>query len=82
MHTHKHTQEHTNQTDRETHVHTDKAVVLSGPVWPDHSRKRSLFSETYVHTYVCMYTCTHTQNLKGDTLHWFARVALARVLTG
>ena len=62
MHTHKHTRAHTNQTDRETHVHTDKAVVLSGPVW-----KGSLFSGTYIRTYVC--TCVHMlESLKADTL--------------
>ena len=60
MHVHKHTQEHT-KTDRQTHTHTDKAVVLSGPVWPDHSKKGSPFSGTYKR----MYVCAHTRKLKG-----------------
>ena len=58
MHSQKHTQEHA-ETDR--HTHTDKAVVLSGPVWPDHSKKGSPFSGTYKH----MYMCAHTRKLKG-----------------
>ena len=62
-HSQTHTGTHKNrQTDRQT-KHTDKAVVLSGSVWPDHSRKGSLFSESivwaYVRMYVAMYMHTH-----------------------
>ena len=67
MHTHKHTQEHT-KTDRQTDKAHRQSSGAEWPVWPDHSRKGSLFSGTYIRTYVC--TCAHIlENLKGDMLH-------------